>query len=578
MILLTPRTDTLKIVTATGADINYSISYTFLGATSPTIYDDVQGAITTATTTTVINGENASFPRQVTGIIINNIDVTANTVTVIHSINAVDTIILPATVLQPLGRIEYTDSNGFVVYRPDGSVEVEIDGVSTADNQEIQITLAESSDASLSTIKNSLTSGSQKTQIVDAGGEQATVTGNRLDVNVDTSALSTSALQAAGNSSLSAIDAKTLALGLTSVNNSTSAPLNAGATFTGVADLNLYSEVLVTCYTDQNGTLYVEFSSDGSNWDSSTSYSVSATTNEIHRFVKAGRYYRVRFTNTSASNQTYLRLNSYYGSFSQLTSSLNSVVQIDADAITTRAISDELAIGAGLFQGYSVVQKFGRNTDVDAGTIPEDVWFGSNVYTGFPTTAPEIIQAVSTNIGDTGTVTFTYLATSTSTAYQTATVVLNGTTPVNSGVSAYRVHTAQYAGPSSTAFNLGDITIRHATTTANVFVVIPTGTSQSYDAVYRVPSGSTGKIKRLFCRIGATVSGNIQGALWVRTNGASPRLRRPFSASNTDHFEETPYSGITVTENSDIAIRITSASTNNLEIIAGFDLVLIKNE
>src|SRR3989344_5682869 len=47
--------------------------------------------------------------------------------------------------------------------------------------------------------------GSQKSQIVDPGGEAVTVTGGKLDVNatVDTTTLATSAKQDTGNASLS---------------------------------------------------------------------------------------------------------------------------------------------------------------------------------------------------------------------------------------------------------------------------------------------------------------------------------------------------------------------------------------
>ena len=70
---------------------------------------------------------------------------------------------------------------------------VSISGVSTSSNQ---------------------TDGSQKTQIVDAGGEAATVTGGKLDVNatIDTTGLATSAKQDTGNASLASIDGKITAV------------------------------------------------------------------------------------------------------------------------------------------------------------------------------------------------------------------------------------------------------------------------------------------------------------------------------------------------------------------------------
>ena len=114
-----------------------------------------------------------------------------------------------------------------------------------------------------------------------------------------------------------------------STGNSTNTPLNDGQTFTGTGELNTFPEVLVTVKTDQSGILYAEFSDDNSNWDSSLSYNVDADTNEIHRLVKGGRYFRARFTNNSGSNQTFIRLNTSYGSFNQLSSPLNGTIAQD---------------------------------------------------------------------------------------------------------------------------------------------------------------------------------------------------------------------------------------------------------
>lgn len=76
------------------------------------------------------------------------------------------------------------------------------------------------------------TSGSQKTQIVDSGGEAATVTGGKLDVNasVDTTGLATSAKQDTSNTSLSSIDGKITAVNTGAVVVSSSALPSGAAT------------------------------------------------------------------------------------------------------------------------------------------------------------------------------------------------------------------------------------------------------------------------------------------------------------------------------------------------------------
>jgi hypothetical protein len=122
-------------------------------------------------------------------------------------------------------------------------------------------------------------------------------------------------------------------------NNNTTAPLNNGETFTGLAeDVSSYSSVICALKTDVSGILYMEFSVDGQNWDSSLSFNVAAGVNEVHRLTVTRRYFRVRFTNNSGSNQTYIRLGCLYGEFPALTSSLNSTVQSDADSAVSRAL------------------------------------------------------------------------------------------------------------------------------------------------------------------------------------------------------------------------------------------------
>ena len=92
--------------------------------------------------------------------------------------------------------------------------------------------------------------------------------------------------------------------------NSSSAPLVAGATFTGLAADTLgVAGLQVSLKTDQNCTVYVEQSPDGINWDISDVYLYVASLANFGITVQAvSSWVRVRVTNTSSVNQTYLRL------------------------------------------------------------------------------------------------------------------------------------------------------------------------------------------------------------------------------------------------------------------------------
>lgn len=91
--------------------------------------------------------------------------------------------------------------------------------------------------------------------------------------------------------------------------NSTTTPLASGATFTGTGiEALLYTNVSVTVFTDQQGTLFIEQSTDNTNWDITQTSIVEPLTGDCHSMDICAQFIRVRFENTSLSVQTFLRL------------------------------------------------------------------------------------------------------------------------------------------------------------------------------------------------------------------------------------------------------------------------------
>lgn len=232
---------------------------------------------------------------------------------------------------------------------------------------------------------------------------------------------------------------------------------------------------------------------------------------------------------------------------------------------------DYLQVAKGLVPGVTQVQKDGRNPVVTQITVPEDVWEGSAVYSGFPLTAPEVLSFVSTNAGDTGTLTYAYLATNTSTVWQIATVILNGLTPVL-GVSAWRVHTASYSN-AALGFNLGTITGRHSVTVANIFFMMQPSTNQTCASVYTIPFGSTGFVKHVSAGVNTVLSVAVQSALWIRETTKSPILCRNNSFSNVHNYVDDTIL-LKLPALTDITLRITNTTSNTGQIIVGgFDII-----
>lgn len=367
------------------------------------------------------------------------------------------------------------------------------------------------------------------------------------------------------DSNTQALDVAIKGQGYLDTNNSTSTPLNAGATFTGTSTEVLnYPSLVVALRTDQKGTLVVQFSTDNVNWDSALTFSLTANVNEVHRIVVTRRYMRVVITNTSASNQTFLRCQTILGQQSPLTSPLNSTIQSDADSLVVRALDFNLMVAEGLYQNRNNFIKDGLNFDIDTGTVPEDVSNEGGIYAGFPTGAPQAGQVVVAG-ADTGTVYYAYLASSSDTDYSFGSVAIAGAGTYALGHNIWRCNFAYFVANSSTAFNVGDITIRNTPTTANVFCVIPAGYSQSYCSAYTVPSGNSIYLDRINGNVRGTTSAvSLDGVFWFRPFGESPRYRFPFELQYGGLFFDDIDYLVKIPALTDIVPRIIASSGNNI--------------
>lgn len=366
---------------------------------------------------------------------------------------------------------------------------------------------------------------------------------------------------------------------------STSTPLGSSETYTSPwVDVSTFGSVVCSLRSDTHGHLYMEFSVDQINVDSSIEYECFPNIPEIHRLSVGRSWYRVRFVNDTVA-QTAFRLQSIGGHQPILSAPLNLTLDQDADATLTRSLPAELDIMQDKLGGFSSVNKLGKNSNVPSGSVVQFVTEIGGTYTGFPISTAETIALSSSDANDTalgsGAREVIIQGLDENWELISEAVALNGTTPVNTVNTYRRAHTMRVSdsGNKTTAstINAGTITATHSTTTSNVFLNILPGVGSSNFAVYTIPAGMTGYLFQYQPQLRKGVSGSIDGAFWVRVLGGAPRYRRPFSASQDNSPDLRPYGGVPLPEMTDIAAVVTFSSTAGISVTMAFDLILINN-
>lgn len=288
--------------------------------------------------------------------------------------------------------------------------------------------------------------------------------------------------------------------------NSSTTALSSGATFTGVGELNNFDHVACMVKTDQAGTLYFDFSPDGTNWDStfpSSGFSVAAGVSEFHTAVKLRRYFRVRYVNGTDGAQTYLRLYTYYGSgLVPSVSPLNQSLASDVDGLSVRPSLFQDEVVRGLRTGVQHFTNFGYRDNLSAAGGEETLWTYNGNFTPMTTASTFTITYTAGSDGSSAngakTLYFQYI--DSNGLRQTATHTLSNTGSDVTSFSGLGINRIAVASSGSTQTNGADITVTE-TTGATAQAHIPAGSGVTQHGVYFTDSNSYAVAKYLFFNV-----------------------------------------------------------------------------
>lgn len=210
--------------------------------------------------------------------------------------------------------------------------------------------------------------------ILLGAGLPAALVGGKLDINLGTSSITLPVSVAPGNS--------------VSAANSSTTPLAGAGTFTGSGvDVLAHAGVEVFAFSDVAGTLYLEYSTDNTNWDLSLSFSLTAG---IPLHIPNGaeaRYYRTRYVNGGSAQAVFRLQTLLLGTLpAPHTTALSAVPLAGSDAILTQSEMVGLSSSGG---GTYVPVKVSPSGAVQVGgDVGVANWIGS--------TAPSVGQKAMT--------------------------------------------------------------------------------------------------------------------------------------------------------------------------------------
>ena len=177
------------------------------------------------------------------------------------------------------------------------------------------------------------------------------------------------------------------------------------------------------------------------------------------------------------------------------------------------------AVALGLIPGWRRYRKFGMNPSCDTGT--EDVWAagGTRAIVATAGTVSVVSDSVADDVGSTGATSITIEGLDSTYTEISETVALDGTTPVVTTASFFRIHRAYIASAGTGRTNAGNITF---TLDGGTQAYIEATEGQTHITQYTVPADHTLLVTHVILTTGRqSTSTDLQTQYMIMYGGVS---------------------------------------------------------
>lgn len=243
-----------------------------------------------------------------------------------------------------------------------------------------------------------------------------------------------------------------------------------------------------------------------------------------------------------------------------------------------------MLISMGRLVGLSNIHKFGFNPKVDKVDGFSTIQNGDGNYTGQDATEAETVEVFSSEIadatGEEGARKVKLIGLNANYDPAIEVVDLDGVNPVDTKKVYTRLDRMIVESAGGFGSNIGYISARQKTTTANIFARISAGYNQTMIAAYTIPAGYKGYLIIWFTGLSSKPNATASVRLLVRPHNKVFQVKEEIpvqndGSSNFHRYYNTPrgpFGGKT-----DIKI-VANTSVDGAAFGAGFDLILMDHE